>query len=211
MIDLPPDIPAIVRPLGDDVRQSMATQIERLARPRLERRASASHQFEATFPFPMVVPRSVSGSEIPTPAYTNSGGTGNRTSIITITTTATVGGGAVTGLIDGANASGSFWWTGGQSGREVKFDFITPKLITEITWYQGVNASHGTWQWQGSDDGSSWNSIGSTFSLGSGTTQVITTMSAQAVGYRYHRMLQTSGTTNQSPFLYEIEFKLAAY
>ena len=140
-------------------------------------------------------------------SYTNVGGTGNRTTIVTITTTATLGAGSIPQLINGTQVN-SLWFTNAQSGREVRFDFGTPRLITEATWYQDVVATHGTWQWQGSPDASAWTNIGATFTLGSPATQAITTLSGNATSYRYYRMLQTAGTTTSGPFLREVEFSI---
>jgi hypothetical protein len=137
-------------------------------------------------------------------SYTNPGGSGNRTAIITVSTTATVGGGAVTQLVDGSQAN-SFWWNNGQSGREVRFDFGTPKWVVGAKWYQDSSGTHGTWKWQGSPDGSAWTDIGATFTLG-GTLQVISEPSVNTATYRYYRMLQTAGTTASSSFDREIEF-----
>lgn len=142
-------------------------------------------------------------------SYSNIGGNGPRTAIITTTTTATLGAGSISILVDGAQANG-LWFSAGQSGREVKFDLGTARLITEATWYQDAIGTHGTWQWQGSPDNSAWTSIGSTFTLGSPATQVITTLSGNVTPYRYYRMLQTAGTTTSSPFLREAEFSIDA-
>src|SRR6188768_390954 len=92
-------------------------------------------------------------------SYSNIGGTGNRTTTATPTTTATLGGGSISALVEGTQAN-SLWFNAGQSGREVKFDFGQSRLITEATWYQDSAAAHGTWQWQGSPDNSTWTSIG---------------------------------------------------
>lgn len=138
-------------------------------------------------------------------SYANAGGSGDRRGPIVITTTATAGAGGVTNLIDGAQANAYWWNPGGQTGREIRFDFNAVRLVTEAKWYQDNATTHGTWQWQGSPDGSAWTNIGATFTLG-GTAQVITTLSGNVTAYRYYRMLQTAGGTSTSPYLREIEF-----
>jgi len=143
-------------------------------------------------------------------SYSNLGGNGDRRPYITVTTTATAGGGVVSGLVDSSQfTTNAFWWSGSQSGREVVFDFRSPRLITEAKWYQSNAGTHGTWQWQGSPDNAAWTNIGATFTLG-GTAQTITTLSGNVTSYRYYRLLQTAGTTNSSPFLLEIEFLIDA-
>lgn len=139
-------------------------------------------------------------------AYTNPGGTGNRTASITVTTTATAGGGNVTQIVDGTQTN-SFWWTASQSGREIKFDFGIPRKIIEAKWYQDLAATHGDWKWQGSSDGSTWTDIGTTFTLGA-TLQTQTTLAANTNFWRYYRLLQMTGVTSQSNYTREIEFNI---
>jgi hypothetical protein len=148
------------------------------------------------------------------PGYVNAGGTGDRTGVITVTTTATLGNGSINNLIDGAqaaNASDAVWWNQNQTGREVRFDFFmfgAPRRITEVTWFQDVIAVHGLWKWQGSNDGVVWTDIGAEFALGGATIQIITTLSANTNFWRFYRMLQTVGSTSQAPWLREIEFAI---
>lgn len=147
-------------------------------------------------------------------SYANAGGSGDRTATITVTTTATIGGGTVNNWVDGVtashNASDAWWWNNGQSGREVKFDFGSGKIIDEVKFDQQTTASHGTWKWQGSNDNSSFTDIGSTFTLGGSTNQTNTTMSGNTTSYRYYKLLQTAGTTDSGPWLDEITFKIDA-
>jgi F5/8 type C domain len=148
------------------------------------------------------------------PGYANAGGTGNRTGVIIVTTTAILGNGVIGNLVDGSQVSGapnSVWFNANQSGREVRFDFNmfgAPRRITEVTWYQDVAAVHGNWKWQGSNDGSAWTDIGAEFTLGSPATQVITTLSGNINFWRFYRMLQTAGSTSSNPWLREIEFAI---
>jgi hypothetical protein len=149
-----------------------------------------------------------------TPSYSNAGGTGNRTSIITVTRTVNLLFGAGSTLVDGNDTGnsrnfwnnetldGSTWW--------VTFDFGSGKqvLITEAKYYQQDSTSEGTWQWQGSNDGSTWTSIGGTFTLGGVATQTITTLSGNTTSYRYYRLLGISGVTNNGPWIYQFEFKI---
>lgn len=154
-------------------------------------------------------------------SYANPGGTGNRTSTITL-----IQNGAFTifnntpanTIIDGDTASngrqffrnglvldGTTYW--------VTFDFgagHTP-TITESKWYQQDATAQGTWQWQGSNDNSTWTNLGSTFALTSSATTISTTMSANTGSYRYYRMLGISGTTSFAPWVYQMEFKICGY
>ena len=112
-----------------------------------------------------------------TQSYANVGGTGNRTGVVGVSTTAALGGGTIDRLVDGSQVSGAataVWWSQNQSLREVRFDFFAfgaPRCITEVTWYQDISAVHGNWKWQGSNDGVNWTDIGAAFTLGSPATQ----------------------------------------
>jgi hypothetical protein len=146
----------------------------------------------------------------PDPGYANPGGTGNRTALIIVTTTAAISAGSPSALVDGTQGD-VFYWNSGQTGREVRFDFSmfgAPRCITEATWYQSVGAVHGNWKWQGSNDGSSWTDIGVEFALGTSATQVISTLSGNTNFWKFYRMLQTAGSTSNSPWLREIEFAI---
>jgi hypothetical protein len=140
-------------------------------------------------------------------AYTNAGGSGNRTAWIIVTTTANVSSGVVNMLVNGTQVD-EFWWGNGQSGRELRFDFGVPRNITEAKWYQSNTATHGDWKWQGSNDAVAWTDIGGFFTLGGTTLQTVTTLAANAGSWRYYRMLQINGTTSSSPYLREIEFNI---
>lgn len=150
-----------------------------------------------------------------TTSYANSGGTGDRTALITVTTDATLGSGPGTAsnLVDGAkanNTNDSAWWDSGQSGRRLTFYFNgNSKIIDEAKWYQNGPAAHGTWKWQVSDDGSSWVDKSASFTLNAGGAgDVIGDLSANTTGYKYYSILQLTGVTDSGPWLYEIEFKI---
>ena len=148
-------------------------------------------------------------------SYANTGGTGNRTSIITVTSS---GGGSILSgtpnfLVDG-NTTGNgrgFFPTASIVGAIIKFDFKAghTALITEAKYYQQDSSAQGTWQWEGSNDNSSWTAIGSTFTLGGTPTQTITTLSSNATQYQYYRIRGISGLGNDTPWVYQFEFKIS--
>lgn len=140
-------------------------------------------------------------------SYENWLGQGDRTSFITVTTTATLGAGSASQMVNGTT-SNQWWWNNGQSSRELKFDFGYARVIDEAVWTQSTSASHGTWKWQGSNDNSSWTDIGSTFTLGGALSQTHTQLNGNTTAYRYYRLTQTAGTTNSGPFLQELTFKI---
>jgi hypothetical protein len=147
-----------------------------------------------------------------TPAYANAGGTGNRTVSITVTTTLGLSG-AASNWVNGVTTTDTSVYVSpnGQavSGKVIKFNFTTARIINEAKWYQGSIAAEGTWKWQASNDDSAWVDIGSPFDLGTATTQTITELSANVTPYIYYRLLGTAGNVSDSPYLQEMEFKIA--
>lgn len=146
------------------------------------------------------------------PSYWNPGARGDRTSSITVTTTATLGAGTINNLVDGAfaaNSTDGCWFTNGQSSREVKFDFGVGKIVDGFFWYQSANSSQGTWVLEGSNDDSSYAQIGSSFTLANSTRQLSPYKFTNATAYRYYKLRQTAGTTSSVPWLREIEFSIA--
>lgn len=143
-----------------------------------------------------------------TTAYANTGGTGNRSGIVTLATTATLGGsGGIATLINGVTASGTAFFSAGQSKRTITVDFGTDKVVDEIKWYQQTTNTHGTWVVVGSNDQTNWNLLADAFTLGGVATQTIT-LTGNPDSYRYFKLHQINGVTSSAPTLYEIEFKL---
>lgn len=150
-------------------------------------------------------------------SYSNKGGTGNRTATITVTSSSgLLAGGTPPNLVNGAvanNYTDSIALTNGASsvGAYLLFDFGTSarRVITEATWKQSGTQTHGIWQWQGSNDSTTWTSIGASFTLGGSTAQVQSTLSGNSTAYRYYRLAGVTGTVSQGPYVYEVEFKIA--
>lgn len=172
-----------------------------------------------TFPLPFFLTR-------PITSYTNSGGTGDRTASITVTSSASTfgySGAPDSNFVDGASANnttdGSGFLTDGMtidSSKWLQFDFGSgvSKYIDEVTFKKQTTANQGTWKWQGSADASSWVDVSGSTAL-SGATSVVFTLTTAPTGnrYRYYRMLGVSGTANSpgaSEWLHEVEFKIAA-
>lgn len=149
------------------------------------------------------------------PAYANDAGSRDRTAVITVTTDASLVDGTINNLVDGGfnnDSTDAIQVTNGQSGRHVTFQFSEAKVITAAKWFQNAAQSNGTWKWQGSNNGSSFTDISSTFTLDDATGgvggTVIGDLSANVTAYSYYRMLQTAGTTSNAQRWREIEFKI---
>ena len=151
------------------------------------------------------------------PSYTNTGATGNRSSMITVTTNLSITTGAVANLVDGTttNTTGVRFTTKTLNSSDyVQFDFGSQQLVTEIRLHNNCTLCNmGTWQIQGSNDAASWTNIGSTVDLAplSSDPRLITQVSSNSVAYRYYRFQGVSGSLNASAAYWdEVEFKLAA-
>lgn len=158
-------------------------------------------------------------------SYANKGGTGNRTAagpdglIVTVVSSGSImpnmesGGSTDSRWVDGTFSNGQGFFSGGAvtSSAMVTFDFGSGKsvVIDEAKYYQQDASTQGTWKWQGSNDGSTFTDIGSSFTLGGVATQTIASLSGNTTAYRYYRMIGVSGTSNGNPWVYEMEFKIS--
>ncbi len=143
-------------------------------------------------------------------AYANPGGSGDRTASITVTTNISSGG-TITTLVNGATGAGDWYWNNDSAEKYLRFDFGVgaSKLVTEAKMYQSTTDSHGTWKWQGSNNGTDWADIGSSFTMGGATTNTMTSMAANASTYRYYQAVKVSGVSSSAPYIREWEFKLS--
>lgn len=148
-------------------------------------------------------------------SYANTGGTGDRSASITVTTNTTVPTYNPQNLVNGsttADSSNSWSFNGSfTSGYSLVFDFWPSgfkQTIDECKWIQSTTNSHGTWVIEGFDGGA-WVEVKSSFTLGGATTQTITFDGTVAAYYCY-RFRQTGGSTSSTPFLEEVEFKIEA-
>src|SRR5215472_334259 len=150
-------------------------------------------------------------------SYLHTGGIGARSSIITISSTLTFGTGAIGQLINGTYSDADMSQPSNfLSSKTITFDFGRKRLVTEAAWSTEDNSSGmGTGvQWAGSQNGSSWTNIGSTFNLiGSaglpGGPMFTTQLNGNATPYRYYQ-LQNLTTGGGPPKIWEIGFKLDA-
>ena len=145
-------------------------------------------------------------------SYANSGGTGDRQSIIV----ATASGGLVVGdpeaWINGSTVdTGVYFNAVTLNGTQfIKWDFGSGKVIDEAKFYQSNTTSQFNWKWQGSNNDSTWTDIGSTFTLGGVATQTITALAGNVTSYRYYRILGVGpGATSGNPWIHEFEFKIS--
>jgi hypothetical protein len=142
-----------------------------------------------------------------TTSYSNFFGTGWRQDVIDVFVS--VINFAAACLIDGLTTTGNYFNNYGGAGAYIRFYFSGDAVvIDEATWYQQNNNSHGTWKWQGSNDGVNWVDIGSAFTLGGSTTQVQTQLNGNATVYKYYQLIMVSGSVNPFCRIYELEFKI---
>jgi hypothetical protein len=142
-------------------------------------------------------------------SYLNPLGSGDRTATITVSKSA---GADIRGPLSrfvGLGASNTYF-ENVPNGEWLKFDFGAAKVIDELKYYQQLAVSQGTWQLEGSNDDSTWTTVGIPFEI-TGTTFVsVGAFSSNTNSYRYYRIKKTAGTVNRSPWAYQFEFKISA-
>lgn len=144
-------------------------------------------------------------------SWNNTGGTGDRQSLLTMSTTLTMGGGGLTlnRLVDGT-ISAQGWFSGGESGKYIEFDFsaLGPQIINALAWRQSNSTSQGNWRLTGWD-GASWVEVMPS-SLISGFSNYLPWVIRfpNTTAYTKYRFEQVSGTNSSDPNLAEIEFRL---
>jgi len=167
-----------------------------------------------------------SGGGSPSPPAGHSCGsyeTGDRTSTISVSSSGLSfsEGSAGSQLVDGLNADanqvGSRFVFGAHTpsaGAYIRFTHTVARTFNEVKWYGCTNAN-GVWKWQGSNDGSTFTDIGSSFTLqsdsGWGGT-VATTFQTQSLGanttaYTIYQLTWVSGQLQGGDYQAEVEFK----
>ena len=144
--------------------------------------------------------------ETPPPGYR----TGDRTGRITVTTSDEVmaaASGPPSNFVDGDDGNDCWFIQKPVADKHICFRFAVPTVVTEARLRQSGTHVHGTWVWQGSDDGVAWADISEQFDLGGAATAVMGDLSANTAAYTYYRIRGVSGYCNATPYLYEIEFR----
>lgn len=141
-------------------------------------------------------------------SYSNPGGSGDRTATIPVSKSAAADIRGVLTRFVGVGASGTYF-ANVPNGEWLKFDFGTAKIINELKYYQEYNYTQGTWQFEGSNDDSTWTAVGTPFEI-IGTAFVSgSSISSNTDRYRYYRIKKTAGTVNSRPWAYQFEFKIS--
>lgn len=149
-------------------------------------------------------------------SYLNPGGQGDRTASITVTGSYTIAsaGSVPSNLVDGGtanNTTDSIDFLTGQTSVSVRFDFGVGvlKIIDEFKWEQSTSSAQGTYTIRASNDATNWTNLATGVALG-GVSLTTTVAFTNTNGYRYYEFLQTGGTTNQTPWIHEVTFKIDA-
>ena len=121
-----------------------------------------------------------------------------------------IGGGSPSNLVNGSQDN-SFWWTNatGDGTGFIAFDFGSPRIVDAFRWLQQTNNAHGIWRLEGSNNNADWLQIGQDFTLqGSVANQAGFFWLPNESAYRYYRLRHMSGSRSQTPYLWEIEFRI---
>ncbi len=123
--------------------------------------------------------------------------------------------------LNGSNASGTsngwYWAHNGSNfdGATITFDLGSgnSKIYTGAKFYQDANFSSGNWLFQGSNNGSSWTNLSSTFvwqpDSGSGSNWINEELWSNNTAYRYIRLEGQSGAVSEgNSWQKELEFKV---
>lgn len=136
---------------------------------------------------------------------------GNRTATATVTWSGASSGGTVSNFIDGGfanNSTDSFGFTtAANSGKILEVDLGSGNAarVTGFTWWQQTTNNHGTFDFEGSNDNSSWTPLLAGLTLGGATRTRYDVTNTTA--YRYYRLIGTGGNTSGTPWLWEWEFE----
>jgi len=117
-----------------------------------------------------------------------------------------------TWLLSGANLNNSGYDTyfngTTTAGEYIQFQFPAAIIVDEVTWWQTSAQAQGTWQWEGSTNGSSFTNIGSSFAwTGAANPTVMTTLHGNTTSYIYYRMAFVSGSTSGGPYQVMVFFR----
>lgn len=139
-------------------------------------------------------------------AYTNPLGSGFRQLEITASTTGGLGNGDVQSVLSGT-PNNIFFFTTSAGACSIKFVFPVAVIMTAVAFIQDVATANGTWQAAGSNNGTDWTDLGSTFAWGGATVSEGTW--ANTTAYLQYRFTKTAGSTSSTPYQQQINFKLA--
>lgn len=155
-------------------------------------------------------------------AYSNPGGTGDRTADITVTSTLFTGGDP-NDLVNGNTVETGLQMSAGAYNAYIKFDFGSgaDPVIDAFRMYVRTHvhsASAGYWYFEGSDDDSTWFNLSAagpgggflmTFGEEFAVACIEYTGFQNTTGYRYVRMLQVKSVVPPSqPEIIEVEFRI---
>ena len=143
--------------------------------------------------------------------YANTYGSGDRTSVCTITPSAGLLVGTASVLINGTttHTPDVYFNTVSTSGHYLTYQLPEARVIDGVKLYQSTGEyAQGVWRIRGSNNGSDWDVLSSDFSLGAATVDEV--LFTNTTSYSYYQLYGVSGTTSNGPYLYEFEFKISA-
>lgn len=138
-------------------------------------------------------------------SYDNPNGKGNRQTTMGVSRSAIASFvGDPMRLIDGSYGSAVYWY-GNVADQWLRFDFPGPVIMDEATLYQGGGDNHGTWRWEGSNDGVTWDQFETFTWVGSNCITPLT----NTTPYTSYRLHGVSGFHSSGPYINEFDFKVS--
>jgi hypothetical protein len=138
-------------------------------------------------------------------------GAGRRDWLIETSTTCNITNGPISNLVNGLTTTGNdagVFCNASESGREFKFKWPWPVRIDEFKWIQDSTGSQGTWKIAGSNNDIVYTDLLTGINLGNAAA-TDTHAFTNPAGYKYYKLIQTSGSTTTSRWIEEVEFKVA--
>lgn len=142
----------------------------------------------------------------------NAGGSGDRTSIITVTGNFSPASGALQNIVNGsssADSSNAFKFTNASSGNEIVFEFLdAEKNLEQIQFFISGAGNLGIWSFF-VGDGVSYTQVGATGGVGLSSVTTAFSLDPTRIDFSHFKMTQTGGTTSGTPWVQEIFFFIA--
>lgn len=142
-------------------------------------------------------------------SYANSGGQGDRSGIISVTSNFLYNVGSISYIVNGGSTTDvDFIGNQNVADKYISFEFDSKKVIDQAILTLQSCPTQGNWKWQGSNDGILWEDIGGSFVFGGVASFTMNSLNSNVNAFKFYRLFGISGTT-QAPYLFEMNFRIS--